>query len=159
MKFMMTRKTKYIAIALTLAVAIWGASFFGSMSLSQSQPGTTPKPQVADLKSQIVDLQSLLDKGLENGDRDLKYSTLAQTSTGEAELMSLMGFPRHYHEHENHFFYILKGQAELQIGSLKTKIKQGDFVVIPAGKKNEHELKTIGDQPLQLLAFRTPPEQ
>lgn len=149
---MMARRLKYTAIALTLSIAIWGASLLGSMSLSQSKLGAALKPQV-------VELQSLLDKGLENGGLDLKYSVLAQTSTGETELMSLKGFSMHSHEHENHFFYILKGQANLQIGSLKTKIKQGDFVVIPAGKKYEHELKTIGDQPLQLLAFRTPLEQ
>lgn len=149
---MMTRKFKYIAIALTFVVAILGTSLLSSMLSLQAQTDNALKPQ-------IVELQSLLNKGLENGDPNFKYSVLAQTSTGEAELMSLTGFPKHYHEQESHFFYILKGQADLQIGSSTTKIKQGDFIVIPAGKSYEHELKAIGDQPLQLLAFRTPPEQ
>ena len=148
----MTKKLKYITIALAFAIAILGASLRNSAVSSQ--------PRIDDaLKPQVVKLQSLLDKGLENGSLDLKYSVLAQTNTGEAELMSLTGFPKHYHEHESHFFYILRGQADLQVGSLKTQIKQGDFIVIPAGKNYEHELKAIGDQPVELLAFRTPPEQ
>lgn len=147
----MTKPLKYIAIALTLAVAILVASFLSARVSSQAQIENALKPQV-------VELQSLLNRGLENGDPDLQYSVLAHTDTGEAELMNLTGFPKHYHERESHFLYILQGNGELQIGSLKTQIKPGDFVVIPAGKDYEHELKAIGDQPVQLLAFRTPPE-
>lgn len=147
----MTKKLKYITIALTLAVVILVASFLSARVPSQAQLENALKPQV-------IELPSLLNQGLENGDPDLQYSVLAHTDTGEAELMSLTGFPKHYHEHESHFFYILQGQAEIQIGSLKTQIKPGDFVVIPAGKDYEHELKAIGNQPVQLIAFRTPPE-
>jgi len=148
----MIRRLRYMIIALTLAIAILGASSINLMSLSQFKLDDALKPQV-------IDLQSLLNKGLDNGEPNFKYSVLAQTSSGEAKLMSLTDFQKHYHEHENHFFYILKGQANLQIGLLKTRIKQGDFVIIPAGKKYEHELKAIGDQPLQVLAFVTPLEQ
>lgn len=148
----MTKKLKFTTIAIIAAIAIWGFSLLNSTLLAQQQPEITLKPQ-------IVELQSLLDKGLENRNLDLYYSVLAQTSTGVVELMSLTGFPKHYHERRNHFFYILKGQANLQIGTTKTQIKPGDFIVIPAGKKYEHELKTIGDKPLEVLAFATPPDE
>jgi mannose-6-phosphate isomerase-like protein (cupin superfamily) len=145
----MTKKWKYVIIALTFLIAIVGASFFSSFSASQSKLDNGLKPQV-------VKLQALLDKGLDAGEPDFKYSTLAHADSGEVELMSLTGFPLHHHKSANHFFYILKGQADLQVGSLKTRISQGDFVVIPAGKKHEHELKTTDGQPLQVLSFKTP---
>jgi uncharacterized cupin superfamily protein len=53
----------------------------------------------------------------------------------------------------------LKGQANIRIGSFKSSIVAGDFIVIPAGKQYEHELKVIGDQPMQLLVFGSPPEE
>jgi mannose-6-phosphate isomerase-like protein (cupin superfamily) len=148
---MKTKKLKYIVIALTLVITIFGASLFSSMLASQSQVND-------DLKPQIIKLQSLLDRGLESGEPDFKYSLLAQTNSVEVELMELTGFPMHHHQYANHFFYILKGQADLQIGSVKTRIGKGDLITIPAGKENEHELKTTDGKPLQILSFRTPPE-
>jgi mannose-6-phosphate isomerase-like protein (cupin superfamily) len=148
---MKTKKLKYIVITLTLVITILGASLFSSMLTSQSQVNN-------ELKPQIMKLQSLLDKGLESGEPDFKYSSLAQTNSGEVELMELTGFPMHHHQYANHFFYILKGQADLQIGSMKTRVEQGDLIVIPAGKKNEHKLQTTDGKPLQILSFKTPPE-
>lgn len=148
----MNRKIKTIALALTVFLLICLSSIVGPFLLHQSSADVALKPQV-------VALDSLFAKGLNNGDPELQYSSLVRTDQVEAKLMNLMSFPKHYHEKENHFFYVLKGQANIRIGSFKSSIIAGDFIVIPAGKQYEHELKVIGDQPMQLLVFGSPPEE
>jgi mannose-6-phosphate isomerase-like protein (cupin superfamily) len=126
-------------------------SSLGSKSLAKNQYNISLKPQ-------IFHVQSLFNTGLKDGDIDIKYSTLIHTDKIEVELKSLMGFPKHYHDHENHFIYVLKGKANLRIGSVKTLINTGDFIAIPPGKQYEHDLQVIGE-PMQLLVLGTPPEE
>ena len=39
----------------------------------------------------------------------------------------------HTHDHHDEYLYILKGEAELTVGGITSKIKAGDLVVIPMG--------------------------
>jgi quercetin dioxygenase-like cupin family protein len=147
----MRKKHKTIAFVLSICSLMIGASIVGSTLSAQSQSNT-------ELKPEIFKIPSLLEKGLQNEDHNVKYTTLVRTDKVEVQVKSLTGFPKHFHKYENHFLYVMKGEAELSIGAKKTLVKTGDFIVIPPGKQYEHELKVIGDQPMQLLVFGTPPE-
>jgi quercetin dioxygenase-like cupin family protein len=152
MSKVMNKKIKIIAPSLVIFFLIIGSFTVEFKSSAQNKINMGLKPQV-------FEIPSLFDKGLKNGDPDMRSSTLVHTDKVEVVLRSLTRFPNHYHEHENHFLYVLKGKAYHRIGAIKTVIKAGDLIVLPAGKQYEHELKVIGDQPMQLLVFGVPPEE
>lgn len=141
-----------LSIALITFVFIIGLSLSTSVSLAESKFDSV-------IKSQILNVPSLFKAGLKDGDSVVKFSTLVHTKKVEVELKSLTGFPKHYHELEDHFLYVLKGQANVRVGSVITLINEGDLIIIPHGKKYEHELNVIGDQPMELLVFGVPPEE
>jgi quercetin dioxygenase-like cupin family protein len=145
-------KSKTLSIALITFIFIIGLALNGSISLAKSKFDPV-------IKSQILNVPSLFKAGLKDGDSIVKFSTLVHTNKVEVELKSLTGFPTHYHELEDHFLYVLKGKADVRVGSVKTLVNEGDLIIIPHGKKYEHELKVIGDQPMQLLVFGIPPEE
>ena len=43
-----------------------------------------------------------------------------------------------------------KGRAKRQIGDITAELGAGDLVIIPKGKKHQHKLTKIGDEPLEL---------
>jgi quercetin dioxygenase-like cupin family protein len=145
------KKNQLIALALVIGLSIVGSSLIGSTLSAKSQPKSNLKPQ-------IFETPALFKKGLESGDQKVRYSTLVYNKQVEAEIKSLTSFPNHFHKYESHFIYVIKGQADVRIGAMKAIIKPGDFIVIPPGKEYEHELKVIGNQPMQILVFGTPPE-
>jgi quercetin dioxygenase-like cupin family protein len=56
------------------------------------------------------------------------------------------------HRHNTHeFYYILKGNALMQIGAEKREISPGDLVHIPPN--DVHSIRPIGDGPVRALAF------
>ena len=136
-------KLKVFSIALIAFIFIVGLSLTSSISIAKSKFNPV-------VKSQILNVPSLFKAGLKDGDSVVKFSTLVHTDKVEVELKSLTGFPKHYHELEDHFLYVLKGQANVRVGSVKTLIHEGDLIIIPHGKKYEHELKVIGDQPMEI---------
>jgi uncharacterized cupin superfamily protein len=148
----MNKKIKWISLVLIVFVLIISFSVLTSSAFAKNKFDANFKPQIFHVKS-------LFDAGFKDRDIGITYSTLIHTDKIEVELKSLTGFPKHYHDHENHFIYVLKGHADLRIGSVKTLINTGDFIAIPPGKQYEHELKVIGDQPMQLLVLGTPPEE
>ena len=85
-----------------------------------------------------------------------KYMTLGGTLTGSAELLRIDGkVPMHAHSAENHFAFIYKGNARVTIGSVTEDIKPGTLLAIPA--KVPHSIERIGDAPLEIILFSTPP--
>jgi len=63
--------------------------------------------------------------------------------------------PRHRHANEVETVYLVSGQGELVLGDERITFNAGSVVAIPKGL--EHELHNVGDEPLELLAFFTPP--
>ena len=63
--------------------------------------------------------------------------------------------PRHLHANEVETVYLVSGQGELVLADERVTFNAGSIVAIPKGV--EHELHNVGDEPLELLAFFTPP--
>ncbi len=85
-----------------------------------------------------------------------KYTVLAETDTGGIELLRIEGkVPMHMHTKENHFVYIFKGRAKGTIGDVTAEVGAGQLIAIPAGVP--HSLERIGDAPVEIILFSTPP--
>ena len=85
-----------------------------------------------------------------------KYMTLGGTLTGSAELLRVDDkVPLHVHQTENHFAFIYKGRARVTIGSVTEELGPGALIAIPA--KVPHSLERIGDAPVEIILFSTPP--
>ncbi|MEZ4484600.1 MAG: cupin domain-containing protein [Syntrophotaleaceae bacterium] len=61
----------------------------------------------------------------------------------------------HAHDQQAETFYILSGQALCTMNGVDTPLTAGCCVVAPPGVS--HNLKNIGDDPVELLALFTPP--
>ena len=85
-----------------------------------------------------------------------KYTVIAETDTGSIELLRLDDkIPKHMHPKENHFVYIYKGRAKGTIGGVTAEVAAGQLIAIPAGVP--HSLERIGDTPVEIILFSTPP--
>ena len=64
------------------------------------------------------------------------------------------GPPRHYHQNEDEFFYVLEGETVFWLeGATMTK-KAGEAMLIPRGK--EHTFTAVGSTRARLVATVTP---
>ena len=85
-----------------------------------------------------------------------KYSVLAETESGGVELIRVDDrIPMHMHPKENHFVYIYKGRARGTVGDVTAEVGPGQMIAIPAGVP--HSLERIGDTPVEIILFSTPP--
>src|SRR3989338_7403072 len=85
-----------------------------------------------------------------------KYAILAETETGSIELLRVDDkIPTHMHPKENHFVYIFKGKAKGTIGDVTAEVGAGQLIAIPAGVP--HSFERIGDTPVEIILFSTPP--
>ena len=131
-----------------------GAIAFTAASMSSQAPALS---QQAALKPAVIHVEDVLKLGLTQKAGGFSFSVLEETATGGVELFSLKDVKRHYHPHENHFLYILKGRAKGQIANISAEVGPGDLVVIPAGKDYPHQFEAIGEDPVVFLLFSTPP--
>ena len=107
------------------------------------------------LKPDIIDVSKRLGQ-LDQQTDYFKYSVLAQTDIGAVEILRLDDkIPLHKHPKETHYVYVYKGRAKGTIGGVTSEIGQGQLVVIPAGAP--HSFERIGDSPVELIAFSSPP--
>ena len=85
-----------------------------------------------------------------------KYMYLDSTLTGSVELLRVdEKVPLHVHDTENHFAFIYKGRAKFTLGTHTEEVGPGALVAIPA--KVSHSLERIGDSPVEIILFSTPP--
>lgn len=57
------------------------------------------------------------------------------------EVMPLSStFPKHYHSYNTECFYIIKGDGIIETDDEQVKVKAGDVIVFPRGKKGTHKL-------------------
>ncbi len=49
-------------------------------------------------------------------------------------------FPKHYHSYNTECFYIIKGEGIIETDDEELKVKTGDIIVFPRGKKGTHKL-------------------
>jgi mannose-6-phosphate isomerase-like protein (cupin superfamily) len=60
------------------------------------------------------------------------------------------------HPDRDQFFRVEKGEGEVSIDGLPTKIKSDVAIIVPAGAR--HNVRNTGDQPLKLYTLYAPPE-
>lgn len=131
-----------------------GAIAIVAASLSVGTPAVS---QQAALKPAVIHVDDVLKMGLTQKAGGFSFSVLEETATGGVELFSLNAVKKHYHPHENHFLYILKGRGKGQIANVTAEVGPGDLVVIPTGKDFPHQFEAIGSDPVVFLLFSTPP--
>lgn len=61
----------------------------------------------------------------------------------------------HYHQNSEEIYVILEGEGVMEIEEEKRRVKKGDHVLIPPGKR--HRIKNVGKEALIFLCFSTPP--
>ena len=115
------------------------------------------KAAVKPLQPGVVNVHEVLKRGLDQKARGFNFAVLVKAKTGSVELFQIDEVKTHFHPRENHFLYILSGRAKGQIGDIAAEVGPGDLVIIPAGKKFQHTLTKIGDEPVNFLLFSTPP--
>ena len=91
-----------------------------------------------------IDMKALLT----SADNPLANISLVRVAVGSA-------VPRHLHANEVETVYLVSGRSELVLGDERFPFNAGSVVAIPIGL--EHELHNVGDEPVELLAFFTPP--
>ena len=109
------------------------------------------------LSAGAYSIETLLRKNPDYKLRGYKFTVLAETSRASVQLYQVDFLTPHYHPNENHFLFIIRGRAKGHIGAEKIEVGPGDFLVIPAGKSNQHGLEKIGPEPVVILEFSTPP--
>jgi mannose-6-phosphate isomerase-like protein (cupin superfamily) len=62
---------------------------------------------------------------------------------------------RHYHDKAQQFFYVLSGEAALEVGGRLVKLGTGQGVHIPPGVA--HQMKNSSEQDLHFLVISQPP--
>ncbi len=143
--------------ALLVAVVI---GLLPALSSGAEEPKPAPKPRKVAMKSLrpgVFKIEDILKKGLDQRAGGFKFSVIAEARTGSVEVFQIEDVKSHFHPSENHFLYIIKGKAKGQIGDITAELGPGDLVVIPAGKKFQHTLTKLGDEPVVFLLFSTPP--
>lgn len=58
----------------------------------------------------------------------------------------------HRHHHQEEMFLILKGSATLRHGEGEFPVKEGDFILYPAGDPAPHTFVNSGSEPVEYLA-------
>ncbi|MFQ5701513.1 MAG: cupin domain-containing protein [Acidobacteriota bacterium] len=64
-------------------------------------------------------------------------------------------FPHHAHFGNEEMFFILAGEGSVRIGDGSHKIRTGDFISLPPGRKGAHQIINDSNAPLKYLAVST----
>lgn len=62
---------------------------------------------------------------------------------------------RHYHRQAQQFFYVLAGEAEMEIEGMWLHLSRGEGVRIPP--RTPHQIRNCSDAPLRFLVISEPP--
>lgn len=118
-------------------------------------PGDVRALTRKSIKANIFDIPKKLGQ-LDLEEKYFKYTVLAETESGGVELLRVDDrIPTHMHPKETHFVYVFKGKAKGTVGDVTAEVGPGQLIVIPAGVP--HSLERIGDTPVEIILFSTPP--
>ncbi len=115
-----------------------------------------PKPvEKGMIQPQLVNVQDQFNQTFEKGFVGTsKYVAITSVPSGSIELFRFTVIPKHIHQNQNHFLYILKGRASGSIGDVKGEVGPGTLVVIPAGVP--HGFKSVGNESVDFILFSSP---
>ena len=92
----------------------------------------------------------------------LEYKVLGEETNGAYALLEGTVPPGnsriepHVHHNEEEAFYVLEGEALLQLGTRSVRATAGTFVLIPRGVVHSH--RNVGTGPLRWLMLFSPPQ-
>ena len=140
---------RIIFVLLFIAGIIFGYLLPGDLGMLQKKvAGPVLEPSVIEIPKKFGQLD------IEG--KYFKAAVLPQAETGGMELIRFDEFiPKHMHPKENHFVYIYKGKTKATVGELTGEFGPGSLIVIPAG--TPHSFERIGDTPVEVILFSTPP--
>lgn len=93
--------------------------------------------------------------------KNVYMKTLLTSADNPLANLSLVKIPvggavtRHLHPQEVETIYLLQGRGTLVLGEVEIPFKAGQAAAIPVGL--EHALRNEGPEPIELIAFFTPP--
>jgi uncharacterized cupin superfamily protein len=64
-------------------------------------------------------------------------------------------FPFHCHFNNEEAILIIQGEGTLRLGDKQLAIKQNDYIALPAGEANAHQMINTSEQPLIYLCLST----
>lgn len=86
-----------------------------------------------------------------------RNSCIENQSLAEARLSSGASTTPHYHRLTEEIYYIIEGQAKIQIGEEVRSVTVGDAIAIPPG--SPHQITNTGPETLKLLCCCAPAYQ
>jgi mannose-6-phosphate isomerase-like protein (cupin superfamily) len=85
---------------------------------------------------------------------DASNAPVEKQSLAEARLPANGATQRHYHRQSEELYFILEGEATMEINGELRKVLPGDGILIPAGAW--HQIRASQDAPLQFLCCCSP---
>lgn len=64
-------------------------------------------------------------------------------------------WPFHYHRANEEALYVLAGEAMLRLGSERLRVRAGDYVALPTGPDDAHQLTNTGSEIVRYLVIST----
>jgi len=86
---------------------------------------------------------------------DLSNAPVKNQSLAEASVPPGGATERHYHRVSEEFYFILEGNAEMEIDGVTQVVHPGDAILIPAGAW--HQITASSEAPVRLLCCCAPP--
>lgn len=86
---------------------------------------------------------------------DLSNAPVKNQSLAEASVPPGGATERHYHRVSEEFYFILEGNAEMEIDGITQVVHPGDAILIPAGAW--HQITASSEAPVRLLCCCAPP--
>ena len=83
-----------------------------------------------------------------------RNSSIEKQSLAEARVESGGATTPHYHAATEEIYYVLEGEAEMQLGGETRRVGPGDAIAIPPGQV--HQIKNVGPCQLRFLCMCAP---
>ena len=64
-------------------------------------------------------------------------------------------FPAHFHSANEEAVFIVDGEGTMRLGDARVPVKTGDYIAMPVGPQNAHQLMNTGTAPLKYLCLST----
>ena len=78
-------------------------------------------------------------------------------SLAEATLEPGQATQRHYHREAEEIYFVLEGEAEMELEGDRARVDPGTAIPIPSGSR--HQIRNVGAGPLRILCCCSPPYQ
>ena len=142
------RKKAMRAVFVTIFVLGIIIGFLLPWDLSTFKRAQNPiQPGVYDISKRMGQL------GLQND--FAKYVYLVNLEGASLQLLRIENdIPLHIHKKENHFLYVYRGKATINLNGEPIEAHQGQLIIVPAGMPHSVD---VDDSGIEILLFSTPP--